>query len=294
MWRKQNKRLQGSNYQYSMNFLGFLCLLLIVFSWFFPKPSTKVVFLDVGQGDAELLESGTRQVLIDGGPDMTVLSRLAEELPWFDKRIEVVIVTHPEKDHLEGLVRVLQRYEVGLVLLPEVAHSSTLQEQWLQEILDRHIPYRFARAGEQLKIDDKLSLTILNPQAAAVLSKSDSTNSASVAARANFLGLKFLFTGDLPSPAENKLLSSAVAPELRADILKVAHHGSKYSTSDAWLKAVQPKAAVIEVGAGNSYGHPNPDLLARLDGIKIWRTDENGTIRFWNDGTKWLARVSGH
>src|SRR5688500_15806429 len=107
---------------------------LIVGLWQIQAPAEKIVFLDVGQGDSILLQSGTQQVLIDGGPDARVLTRLGEELPWFDRKIEVVIATHPDKDHIAGLVQVLERYEIGLVVLPQVPHTSALQAAWLDHL----------------------------------------------------------------------------------------------------------------------------------------------------------------
>src|SRR5687768_14758076 len=110
-----------------------ILLLIIVGGSLVPTPETKVVFLDIGQGDAILLQEGTKQVLIDGGPGRTVLERLGEELPWLDRTIEVVIATHPDRDHLEGLLYVIEQYDVGLVLLPEIPHTTDLQEAWLTE-----------------------------------------------------------------------------------------------------------------------------------------------------------------
>ena len=190
---------------------------------FIPPPTDKVVFLDVGQGDAILLQSGTQQVLIDGGPGSTVLQRLSEELPTLDRTLDVLILTHPQRDHIEGLLHVLERYDVSLVLLPNTSHTSQLQDTWLSLIRDRNIPYRFAWTGQHLTIGS-LKLSILGPLdtlAARAATKSD-INNASTITRADFCPqksarhnppgdgrscLSFLLTGDAEKRVEAMLVS---------------------------------------------------------------------------------------
>ena len=273
-----------------------------------PLPDDKVVILDVGQGDATLLQNGTRQVLIDGGQGMAVLRRLAEELPWFDRTIEVVILTHPARDHMEGLLHVLERYNVELILLPEVAHASQLQEVWLQKIVAGNIPYRFARAGQRLSVGD-MELAILGPldSEAALAAIRAEINNASVIIRVEYCPegatprssdsevgscLSFLLTGDAEKRAETIITKAADRNLLDVDILKVGHHGSNSSTHEALIKAASPQAAVISVGADNSFGHPRQEVLDRLAGIPIWRTDESGSITFRHFKDSWLVATA--
>ncbi len=255
-------------------------------------PEDKVVFLDVGQGDAILLQSGTQQVLVDGGPGMDVLSRLGEEMPWFDRRIEVVVLTHPQKDHMEGLLHVLERYDVGMVLLPQVVSSTQMQKVWLDRIIDKEIPYRFAWSGQEILVGD-LRLSILNPfdvPEAEAATKAN-VNNASVVMRVDYMGMSFLLTGDMERRVEKFVIERIDNEVLSVNVLKVGHHGSKSSSMKELIDIVSPQIAVISVGDDNKYGHPHEDVLNRLADTLIMRTDQEGSVRFkWvNDG--WV--VSG-
>lgn len=270
---------------------------IIVFTLFIRGPEDKVVFLDVGQGDAILLQSGAHQVLVDGGPGATVLERLGEELPFFDKTLDVLVLTHPQRDHMEGLLHVLEHYDVGLVVLPRVAHTSQLQDVWLQKIIERSVPYRFAWAGERLQVGD-MTVVVLGPfatPAAAAAIRSD-LNNASVITRVDLCPertcLSFLLTGDAERPAEALLVSLTPPALLDVDVLKAGHHGSNSSTHEPLVRAAHPRAAVISVGADNQFGHPHPTTLARLQGLPLWRTDEDGSIRFVWSGGQWLVTTS--
>ena len=263
---------------------AFILLLEII-----PQPLDKVAVLDVGQGDAILLQSGTAQVLIDGGQGRVVLERLAQEMPWFDRTIEVVMVTHPQRDHMEGLLHVLEAYDVGLVVLPDAAHSSQLQEAWLTMIGERGVAYRFARAGQQLTVGDA-ELTILNPLDSdeAMAATASDLNNASIVVKASWPDLSFLLTGDAESRVERLLLTAWPGGELQADILKVGHHGSKSSTSPEFLAAVQPSAAIVSAGLDNRFDHPHQEILDRLASLPIWRTDRDGTVSIVRAGDDWL------
>lgn len=274
--------------------LGFLVLTLLV-----PAPEQKVVFLDVGQGDAILLQDGTAQVLIDGGPGMAVLERLGEELPWFDRRIDVVISTHPDRDHLEGLLHVLERYQVSLVLLPRLPHRSQLQAAWLQRLAtlseEEWLDFRFAWAGQRLRVSDKLSVDFLGPFSAGgeVFAPGGKSNNGAVLARVDFAGLSFLLTSDAEGAIERRLVEEAPG-RLAAAVLKAGHHGSQTSTTRELLRAVSPAAVVISVGQGNRYNHPHPAVLERLAEIELWRTDEDGSVRFAREprAERWFVQCA--
>jgi len=258
-------------------------------------PQDKVVFLDIGQGDSILFQQGRQQVLVDGGADTTVLMRLAEEMPWQDRRVDVVVATHPDKDHMGGVFEVVKRYEVGLVLLSPVPGSSQLQESWLNELqrdlATKHIEVRFANRGQHLALDG-LTFSVLAPWPELVASLHGETNDGSIVMRADYGDLSVLLTGDAELMEERALVAADTDGKLRVDVLKVGHHGSKGSTSAAFLDAVRPKLAAISVGANNSYGHPTAQTLGRLAGITTLRTDQLGSIRLTRANGEWLLSCS--
>jgi competence protein ComEC len=261
---------------------------LLAISWFIgtsfvAMPGRSVAFLDVDQGDAILIQNRTAQILVDGGSGTVVLRRLMEEMPWFDQKIEVIIATHPDRDHLEGLVHVLEKYEVGMVLLPNQAHDSGLQKEWLDRLLAKEILFRFAEMGQTIEVDG-LRLEILAPEAGRL---QGDNNDNSIVAKLDFEGVEWLLTGDATVKTEKKLLQK-YEEYLDVDVLKIGHHGSKSSTSEAFIQATSPSVAVISVGE-NSYGHPTKEVLDRLREIKILRTDQSGTVRWrWMNNQWWL------
>ncbi len=261
----------------------------------FVIPTDKVVFLDIGQGDSILFQKGTQQVLVDGGADTTVLSRLAEEMPWFDNKIEVVVATHPDKDHMGGIYGVLKRYDVGLVLLSAAPGTSQLQESWLnhleRDLADQKIAVRFGWAGQHLLLDG-LKFSMLAPWPDLIAGLHGETNDGSIVMRADFDDLSVLLTGDAEGPEEHGMMARDTKGELHVDVLKVGHHGSKSSTSASFLQAVKPKLAAISVGAHNSYGHPTQQTLGRLQGITTLRTDQLGSIRLTHLNHEWLLSCS--
>lgn len=255
-------------------------------------PENKVVVLDVGQGDAILLQEHTNQILIDGGPGDTVLTRLAEEMPQLDKRIEVVINTHPDKDHVAGLLDVVTHYDVGLVLLPEVSHDSNLYNEWISVLLnkldDKQIQYRFARAGQRIEAGEML-VTILGPIDLQL--RGSNLNNASVVTRVDFGDLSFMFTGDAEIQAEQSLVARVPASMLDVDILKAGHHGSKTSSTTQFLRVTSPSAVLISAGKGNQYGHPSDVVMQRIQNLSTWRTDTQGSIGFYENSGNWFAKT---
>ena len=254
--------------------------------WFFiwqtaPNGNIKIDFFDVGQGSAIFIDAPNQnQALIDGGPSDTVLTKLGQALPLLDKKIELVILTHPDADHLSGLIEVLRRYEVGQILETGIADDSAEYQEWNNLIAQKKIPVIFASAGQNIKIADNLSIKILYP-----LGKingqnfGDKTNATSIVGKIIYGQNEILFTGDAEEQTEQPLI--LLGADLRADILAVGHHGSKNSTSQEFLAAVAPQVAVIQVGAKNRYGHPAPETLERLKGVKnVLRNDLAGDIEF--------------
>jgi len=263
-------------------YLIILAVLAAIFAYFSyqiiveAKP-LQVVFLDVGQGDSILIQKGTWQILIDGGPSGKVeLAKLGKYLPYFDREIEIVIATHPDKDHIAGLVEAARNYRIGKVLTTAAGKDTQVYKEW-KDILDYNkIETLEALRGDRISFDGA-EIKILSPQTS-VDPAIGEANNESVVARLDYDENSFLFTGDIESHAENKILASG--QNIDADVLKVAHHGSKYSSSEEFLDAASPDEAVISVGKNNSYGHPTEVVLEALKerNINILRTDERGDI----------------
>lgn len=257
----------------------------------------KVDFLAVGQGDAEFIETPQgQQILIDGGPNSQVLEKLNQRMPFWDKTIDAVILTHPEKDHMAGILDVLKRYKVDYFLWTGVVKNDA-ENKLLSELLnDAQKPNKNAtkiisvKAGDSVKAGNVLIEILFPFENVAGKEEKNTSNNTSLVSRLVFGQNSFIFTADIDSSAEKQLVS-AVFPTtqpvelLKSDVLKVAHHGSKYSSSEEFIQAVSPQVAVIEVGK-NSYGHPTAETLQRLEkfGIQIKRTDTDGDIGIVSDG----------
>ncbi len=236
----------------------------------------QVVFLDVGQGDATLISQGNIQILIDGGRDGKVLlAKLGRFMPFWDRHIEAVIVTHPDADHIGGVAAVLRRYRVDTYLSNGAeVDSAVFEDLQLALAASPSTHQAVIGTGSRLVFPQGGELSTLFP-ATGNARGSRQTNEESVVTRLVFGETSFLFLGDLPR--EEVVLPEA--PE--TDILKVAHHGSKYSTSLEWLERTRPQTAVISVGK-NSYGHPAQEVLERLhqSGVETLRTDHQGDIHY--------------
>jgi competence protein ComEC len=246
----------------------------------------RVTFLDVGQGDAILIETPDgRCILVDGGPSGPALAQaLGAALPPDVRRLDLVVLTHAQDDHVTGLVEVLQRFEVGMALAGPLPGTTATYEAWQQQLERRSIPVHVAVAGEQAILGDDLRLEVLGPPATGSLDSDDPLNDNSVVLRLVYGKVSFLLTGDIAVAGEQALLASGA--DLGATVLKLAHHGSDGSSTPAFLAAVQPQVAVISSGAGNNFGHPSPTTLLRLAGIPHLRTDLNGSVRFATDGRR--------
>ncbi|MEX0932347.1 MAG: ComEC/Rec2 family competence protein [Parcubacteria group bacterium] len=243
----------------------------------------EVSFLDVGQGDAVLIESsGGGRLLVDGGPNRNVLAELGRALPFGDRRIDVVIGTHPDTDHIGGLSDVVSRYDVGVFIEAGVESDNTASRALHVALTDKGVPVLLARRGMVIDFGDGAKLTILFPNQD--VSKWD-PNDASVVARLDYGEDSFLLTGDIEMRTES-ILIAIDSGELDTDVLKVGHHGSKTSSSQSFLEVVSPEYSVISAGKDNRYGHPHKEVLGRLEAIgsEIFSTAESGTIVFKTNG----------
>ncbi|MDD5696917.1 MAG: ComEC/Rec2 family competence protein [Candidatus Pacebacteria bacterium] len=250
--------------------LGLVFLNLV--SWsvalFFSPDYLEVSFFDVGQGDAIFIETPFKhQILIDGGPDRErMIEKLSQEMPFWDRTIDLIILTHLEEDHVTGLLQVLKEYEVESILwngLGENEEWKSLLEQEGASILH----------GSRFSANDVV-FDVLNPP----LGEAENTNDSSIVLKMDYGKTSFLFTGDISFKREDETA-------VDVDVLKVAHHGSKYSTSSEFLEMTSPRVAVIQVGK-NSYGHPTEEVLTRLENfdIKILRNDIDGDVKIVSDG----------
>ena len=245
--------------------------------------------IDVGQGDAIALRTPRwRWILIDAG-DQWREGDVGERIvaPYLRRRggeVAAFILSHPHADHIGGAGSVIRRVPVGFVWDGGYAQGSSVYEDVLEATRERGVAWRAARPGVSLDIDG-VHLTVLSPDSAEIAAAPDA-NAASVVVMAEYRGVRVLLTGDAEREVEARLVQR-LGPNLRADVLKVGHHGSATSTTEALLNVVSPRVALVSVGAGNRYGHPSPDVLEALNahGAHVLRTDDGGTIVVSTDGS---------
>lgn len=251
------------------------------------ESALRVWFFDVGQGDATLIETpGGRQILVDGGPDQTVLQKLPQAMwPW-DRTLDAIVVTHPDADHITGLLGVLERYEVAAIYETGVRGGTTVIAELAAAMDDEEAERHLARAGQSF-VYDGVMFEMLWPTPQIVATQKD-RNNTSIVLRVRYGDTTLLLTGDAEADAEAAFGKRAGD----VDVLKAGHHGSRTSTTVAFLRAVTPEYAVVSAGAYNRYGHPHPIVISRLRdaGARVWRTDTDGDIKLTSDGrTYWLA-----
>lgn len=311
-------RLVEATMKWWLGALGVWGLLIVAgfFLWStWPSSRLRVVFCDVGQGDAILISRGNTQVLIDGGPDEAVLSCLAEQLPIGDLQLELVIATHPDADHIGGLPAVFHRYDVAAVMLPAVGKSTQLFWDFRAALLEeklRGMKVIWSDQQTQFSLGPDVTLqtwalppeltapemfeateTELSALFATQESTIDNYNDLSIAVFIHFNHYSALLTGDLEKVGELALLESGLLKPITT--LKAGHHGSNSSTSTLLLEKTRPEHVVVSCGQNNRYGHPDQATLDRIQTLtnQIWRTDLQGTIKLETDGEKYWIRTSG-
>jgi len=243
----------------------------------------EVCFFDVGQGDSIFIETPNRkQILIDGGPDKTILEKLNKAMPFYDRTIDLLILTHPDADHITGLVSALEYYDVKYILTSGIENDTAVYKKWRDLIKEKNIPLILAQSGQKIFLDQDIFLEIIWPEQSLIESFSKPTNNASVVGRLVYGDIEFLLTGDIEKKVEQHLISQNL--NLESDIFKVPHHGSKTSSSYNFIKMINPQISVISVGEDNRYKHPNDEVLERLKDSVIYRTDKDGDIKILTDG----------
>lgn len=238
-----------------------------------------VRFLSVGQGDAELIQTPNHQnILIDGGPDSSVLTELDKFMPFYGRNIDAIILTHPHADHVAGFVSVLKKYQVKNAYISGVTYTTSEYLEFLNLLKSKNVATKDVKAGDKLNLGGGITLDFLFPLESEAGKTMDNVNNSSVVARLNYGSKATLFMGDLEAEAQGTLLASG--QEITSTLYKVPHHGSKDSINPDFLAAVHPMYAVIEVGKDNKFGHPTASALAALSGIQVFRTDQEETISF--------------
>ncbi|MCK5211805.1 MBL fold metallo-hydrolase [Candidatus Parcubacteria bacterium] len=267
-----------------------------------------ISFLDIGQGDAALIKTPAgHNILIDGGPGTKILEPLSKELSWYDKTIDLMILTHPHSDHVDGLIPVLKRYEVKQILGTGVVHSSPTYLAWLDLVREQNIPLTIVDREQIIDLGSDCYLQLIYPLTNLSGREVSNLNNSSIVARLIYKDTSFLFMGDAEIEVEQELVSLVPPPfsplslrrrgvggevegqrgiVLRSNVLKAGHHGSDTSSSKEFLDLVKPEFAIISSGIDNSFGHPSRRVIKRLEriGASILRTDELGTIRIRSDG----------
>lgn len=270
---------------------GLFCLNVLAWLtvWELSKPRfLEVNFFDIGQGDSIFLQTPERwQTLIDGGPGSAVLEKLGKEMPFWDRTIDLVILTHPEYDHMSGLIEVLKRYKVKNILWTGVLRDTPEYKEWVRLINKEGARIIIAQAGQKIDI---CYCEILYPLENLEGQEVKNTNNTSIIIKLSFGETSFLFTGDAYKSVERELVE--LGAEIDSDVLKVGHHGSKTSTAPEFIQVVSPEIAVISVGRENKYGHPHQEVLETLTkyGIRILRTDRDGDIKIISDGESLILK----
>lgn len=251
----------------------------------------KLAFLDIGQGDSILITTPhKRRILIDGGPDNTVLTRLGEELPFNERTIDLAIASHNHSDHITGLNSVLERYNVKQMWISGAIHTTNEYLRMLEAIRYNHIPTEVVWKGKTAEIDG-VTVEVLHPIEKSDGIRPEDQHDATVVVRLCYIEECFLLTGDINETHEQNIIRSFSSEDearthLQSQVLKEPHHGSASGLALNFLNLVNPQYAVIQVGKENKFGHPAPSILTKLQdkGVKVYRNDIHGTVYAITDG----------
>lgn len=254
-----------------------------------------VTMFDVGQGDAILIRTPYQQnIVIDGGPDGRISEKLSGRLPFFDRTLDLVVLTHPHADHVTGLVDLLDRYRVRKIVIGPASHTTAEYRTFLETVFSHRIPLETVGGGDVFRFGSDCALAILAPGDMPIATsrttgereqeREQDLNDSSIVATLTFNTNEFLLMGDAGRRIEQELLARGAIDDI--DVLKVGHHGSKGASTDEFLAVARPEIAIISSGRGNSYGHPHRAALERLKAARaaIWRTDEQGDVELVSDG----------
>ncbi|MEK9156148.1 MAG: MBL fold metallo-hydrolase [Patescibacteria group bacterium] len=253
-----------------------------------PDNALRLYFLDVGQGDSALIQKGNYQVLIDGGPDDNVLSELGRVMPLSDRRIEIMILTHPHADHLVGLNSIMNRYEIDQIYVGGVIHTSNAYLEFLETIKNKQIPLAVPEINQIKNLFEGAVLTFLWPGKVDAEQSVENLNNTSIVNRFCYFDQCALLTGDIETEEQERMFSyytdrgMPIKDKFSAVVLKAPHHGSANANTDSLYEKIIPRYVVISAGADNRYGHPHRATLDTIEkiGAQILRTDRDGAIEF--------------
>ena len=284
-----------------------LVVALIVVSWLVFQPATQPVvtdvrsylrlptnelvidFFDIGQGDGALIRlPNGDDVVVDGGPDATIVKKLGATLPLYDHTIEYVILSHSHTDHLVGLVELLDRYKVEVVIMPEAEAHSAEYDAWMNKLQEKNIETKFITSTSTFELAPNVVIDMLWPAQSFENKKVENLNNTSIVFKLTYGSSTALFTGDY----EDEEMLVSLGGQLDVDLLKVGHHGSSNANDDAYINVVKPEYAVISCGQDNSFKHPHYRTLYNLERVnaKVLRTDLLGDIRFISTGNEWQLK----
>jgi len=295
----QKGRVLSMNIQ-KILWAGILLLVILLGLCLFSLPDGKlhVFVLDIGQGDAILIQTPTNErILIDGGPNDKVLQQLGKVMPFYEKTIDVMILSHPHADHINGLIEVLKRYKVKTVIMSGARYGYAGYSTFLEEVSKRNVPIVYAGATRgAVPTDYRLGGTVLDmifPFESEQGRSFENQNNGSVVFRLLYGEKAFYFSGDLEIEGEEKLAESNL--DLHADFYKAGHHGSRTSSSPPLLDRIQPEYAAISCGVDNQFHHPHPITLQHFRERKIatYRTDLDGIIEAVSDGENLRLKTWG-
>lgn len=270
-----------------------LCLSGLWFGW---RADTQlhIWVFDVGQGDGIFIRTPSGlTILVDGGPGDAVLSELGSTLPPWVHELDVVVLTHPHADHYEGLFEIVDRYEVGMFLVPEVCEYDSVSQELLEKVNFENVKLVYVSQEVGVSMVSGGDLCVLSVSIYGDFGESrdrSDVNGCSLVVSVEYGTFHALLTGDLTQSGEESLLKSEWRSNVRAvDVLKAGHHCSHTSSGESFLRMASPELAICSVGADNSFGHPHKEILERFDalGLEYLRTDEWGTIEIVSDGNEW-------
>lgn len=259
-----------------------ICLVLLAICILgLPGLNTRVSFLDIGQGDSIYIRTPDDYfILIDGGPSVSVLEQLADVIPRYNRRIDLVVLTHPHADHVNGLVEVVKRFDVGSVMIVGTPSGNTYYQEFLRLCDEWSIPLYYGQADRDIKVGSDLYLDIVWPSHSIAGVEFENLNNASLAMRVITPEKVIMLSGDAEIEEELEIINSGF--DLSADIFKSGHHGSRTANSDNFLDEINPDTVVIQSGTGNSFGHPHKEALENFleRAIQVRRNDLEGRVNF--------------
>lgn len=290
-------------WKYILGFLALAALSVWMAIFFYPDPKLHLIACDVGQGDAILVVHGKNQILIDGGPNNDVLDCLASNMPFWDRKLELVIITHPQTDHFTGIIEVLKRYEVELLLASPIDSSTHAWEALKNQVGGTPVEVLNPATTPNLRLG-LIYLDIVHPtdrylnvnaeqisgKILGIYTTKEDPNDFSVVANLRLGEFDALLTGDIGPRVTKEIVAQGRLYDV--DYIKVPHHGSKNGLTEELLETVMPEVAVISAGANNRFGHPHQEVLTMLKEreIKILRTDQIGEVEIITDGINWWVK----